>query len=76
MEGESEPADAGSAEGVVGGGGEPSLPDSEELRVLIAQGRERGYLTFEEISGTLEEVEVNKEQVSGCTPTWSSTAST
>src|SRR5439155_138045 len=28
-----------------------------------SQGRERGYLTFEEIAGTLEEVEVTKEQV-------------
>ncbi len=45
--------------------GEGSLPDSEELRALIAQGRERGYLTFEEISATLEEVEVTKEQVQG-----------
>jgi RNA polymerase primary sigma factor len=40
------------------------LPESEELRGLIAQGGERGYLTFEEISRTLEEVEVNKDQVS------------
>jgi RNA polymerase primary sigma factor len=39
------------------------LPDSDELRTLIGHGRERGYLTFEEISGTLEEVEVTKEQV-------------
>ena len=46
-------------------GQEASLPDSEDLRGLIAQGRERGYLTFEEISGTLEEVEVTKEQVQG-----------
>ncbi len=46
-------------------GGEAPLPDSEELRSLIAQGRERGYLTFEEISQTLEEVEVTKEQVQG-----------
>jgi RNA polymerase primary sigma factor len=38
--------------------------DSEELRGLIAVGTERGYLTFEEIAGTLEEVEVTKEQVS------------
>jgi RNA polymerase primary sigma factor len=44
-------------------GGAASLPDSEDLRELIAQGQERGYLTFEEISGTLEEVEVTKEQV-------------
>jgi RNA polymerase primary sigma factor len=38
--------------------------ESEELRGLIAVGTERGYLTFEEIAGTLEEVEVTKEQVS------------
>ena len=38
--------------------------ESEELRRLIARGTERGYLTFEEIASTLEEVEVTKEQVS------------
>jgi RNA polymerase primary sigma factor len=38
--------------------------DSAELRGLIAGGTERGYLTFEEIASTLEEVEVTKEQVS------------
>ena len=43
--------------------GESPLPDSEPLQRLIAQGGERGYLTFEEISRTLEEVEVTKEQV-------------
>jgi RNA polymerase primary sigma factor len=37
---------------------------SEELRGLITAGTERGYLTFEEIASTLEEVEVTKEQVS------------
>src|SRR5882724_6840339 len=37
---------------------------SDELRGLIATGTERGYLTFEEIASTLEEVEVTKEQVS------------
>jgi RNA polymerase primary sigma factor len=36
----------------------------EELRGLVALGRERGYLTFEQIAATLEEVEVTKEQVS------------
>jgi RNA polymerase primary sigma factor len=41
------------------------LPDSDELRSLIGRGRERGYLTFEEISAALEEVEVTKEQVQG-----------
>jgi len=45
------------------GAGEASLPDSEDLRALIVAGRERGYLTFEEISGTLDEVEVTKEQL-------------
>ncbi len=43
--------------------GEAALPDSDDLRALIVQGRERGYLTFEEITGALEEVEVTKEQV-------------
>ena len=36
----------------------------EELRLLAAEGKERGYLTFEEIATTLDEVEVTKEQVS------------
>jgi len=40
------------------------LEGSEELSGLIAKGTERGYLTFEEIASTLEEVEVTKEQVS------------
>jgi RNA polymerase primary sigma factor len=43
--------------------GEPPFADHDELQRLIADGRERGYLTFEEIAGTLEEVEVTKEQV-------------
>jgi RNA polymerase primary sigma factor len=42
-----------------------ALPESEDLRGLIAQGRERGYLTFEEISAALEEVDVDKDQVRG-----------
>jgi RNA polymerase primary sigma factor len=43
----------------------PDAPflESEELRSLVADGRERGYLTFEEIAACLEEVEVTKEQV-------------
>jgi RNA polymerase primary sigma factor len=44
--------------------GQP-FTEPEELRGLIALGRERGYLTFEQIAGTLEEVEVTKEQISG-----------
>jgi RNA polymerase primary sigma factor len=46
---------------------EPSelpLLDVEEVRGLVTEGRERGFLTFEEISATLEEVELTKEQVS------------
>jgi RNA polymerase primary sigma factor len=43
---------------------DPPFEGSDELRGLIATGTERGYLTFEEIASTLEEVEVTKEQVS------------
>jgi RNA polymerase primary sigma factor len=35
----------------------------DDLRQLIAEGQERGFLTFEKIAATLEEVEVTKEQV-------------
>ncbi|HEY4778036.1 MAG TPA: sigma-70 family RNA polymerase sigma factor, partial [Solirubrobacterales bacterium] len=47
------------------GAGEAPVAEVEELRGLIALGRERGYLTFEQIASTLEEVEITKEQVSG-----------
>ena len=43
--------------------GESPIAEIEELRGLIALGRERGYLTFEQIASTLEEVEITKEQV-------------
>jgi len=51
-----------------GGGllaGQAEAPDleHEELKALVAEGRERGYLTFEEIASCLEEVEITKEQV-------------
>ena len=55
--------------------GAQALAEPEALEGLLALGRELGYLTFEQIASTLEEVEVTKEQVSACTPTWSSTAS-
>jgi RNA polymerase primary sigma factor len=55
--------EAAAERGGDGDGAAAPLPDSDELRALIAQGHERGYLTFEEISSTLEEVEVTKEQV-------------
>ena len=43
----------------------PEAPflEVDELRALVSEGRERGYLTFEEIAACLEEVEVTKEQV-------------
>ena len=37
--------------------------EMEELRPLIAEGQEKGVLTFEQIATALEEVEVTKEQV-------------
>jgi RNA polymerase primary sigma factor len=43
----------------------PAFAEPEELRGLIALGRERGYLTFEQIAASLEEAEVTKEQISG-----------
>jgi RNA polymerase primary sigma factor len=42
-----------------------AFAEPRELAGLIALGRERGYLTFEQIATTLEEVEVTKEQVAG-----------
>jgi RNA polymerase primary sigma factor len=41
-----------------------SITEQEELRGLISLGRDQGYLTFEQIAATLEEVDVSKEQVS------------
>jgi RNA polymerase primary sigma factor len=55
--------DAPAADDAADVNGDLPFQDSEELRTLISQGRERGYLTFEQIAGTLEEVEVTKEQV-------------
>ncbi len=43
---------------------EAPFAEVDELRALVAEGRERGYLTFEEIASCLEEVDVTKEQVS------------
>ncbi len=42
---------------------EAPIHDLDELRALIAEGQEKGSLTFEQIAGCLEEVEVTKEQV-------------
>ncbi|HVL96148.1 MAG TPA: RNA polymerase sigma factor RpoD [Solirubrobacteraceae bacterium] len=40
-----------------------SVTELEELRPLIAEAQERGFLTLEQITSFLEEVEVTKEQV-------------
>ena len=45
------------------GGSETPILEVEELRSLVTEGKERGFLTFEEIAACLEEVEVTKEQV-------------
>jgi RNA polymerase primary sigma factor len=42
---------------------EAPVSELDEFRGLIADGQERGYLTFEQIAACLEEVEVTKEQV-------------
>jgi RNA polymerase primary sigma factor len=40
-----------------------SITEIEELRPLIAEGQDRGFLTFAQIASSLEEIEVTKEQV-------------
>ncbi|HKF79901.1 MAG TPA: RNA polymerase sigma factor RpoD [Thermoleophilaceae bacterium] len=49
--------------GLLSGHAEPPDLEHEELRALVAEGRERGYLTFEEIAACLEEIEITKEQM-------------
>jgi RNA polymerase primary sigma factor len=42
---------------------EAPIHELEELKGLIAEGQERGFLAIEEITACLEEVEVTKEQI-------------
>lgn len=42
---------------------EAPVSELEEFRLLIVEGQERGFLTFEQIAACLEEFEVTKEQV-------------
>ena len=44
-------------------GEEAPIAELDELRPLIAEGQERGFLTFAQIAACLEEVEITKEQV-------------
>jgi RNA polymerase primary sigma factor len=39
-----------------------SLPDVEELHKLVAEGKEKGFLSYDEIVSGLEDVELTKEQ--------------
>jgi RNA polymerase primary sigma factor len=43
---------------------EAPIHELDELQPLIASGHERGFITIEEITASLEEVEVTKEQLS------------
>jgi RNA polymerase primary sigma factor len=43
---------------------EVSITEVDELRPLIAEGQERGFLTFAQIASSLEEIDITKEQVS------------
>ncbi len=40
-----------------------ALPDVEELHKLVTEGQEKGFLTYDEIANSLEEVELTKEQI-------------
>src|SRR5437899_2069173 len=42
---------------------EAPIVEHDEFRPLIAEGTERGFLTFEQIACCLEEADVTKEQV-------------
>ena len=50
-------------QGGVTPGESPPFGDVEELNTLVAVGRDKGFLTFSQISATLAEVEVTEEQV-------------
>ena len=39
------------------------LPDVEELQRLVEIGLERGFVTYDEVSAVVDEVELTKEQV-------------
>ena len=40
-----------------------ALADIEELRTLVQEGHDKGYLIYDEVAATLEEVELSKEQL-------------
>jgi RNA polymerase primary sigma factor len=52
-----------SDEGIVLLSHEAPIAELDELRPLIAEGLEQGFLTFQAIEACLEEIEVSKEQI-------------
>src|SRR6187455_3643288 len=42
---------------------ETALPEIEELHKLVEQGQEKGFLTYDEIVKSVEDVELTKEQL-------------
>ena len=42
---------------------EIQLPDVEEMRALVVDGRDKGFLTYDEIVGALQEADVSKDQI-------------
>jgi RNA polymerase primary sigma factor len=42
---------------------EAPIVELDEVRPLVAEGQERGFLTFEQIASCLEEIDATKEQV-------------
>jgi RNA polymerase primary sigma factor len=44
-------------------GDEAPIAELDDLRPLIAEGHERGFLTFEQITQCLDEIDITKEQI-------------
>ena len=42
---------------------ETALPEVEELHKLVEQGQEKGFLTYDEIVKSVEDVDLTKEQL-------------
>ena len=43
--------------------GEPAITDAEEFAPLLAEGHERGFLSYETVAAALEEAEASREQI-------------
>ena len=38
-----------------------ALPEVEEIQKLVAEGQEKGFLSYDEIATALDDVEITKE---------------